>query len=269
MTSPTIQIVTVGTDWPAIVSAVVTGTAAIAGIGGTAWQAARGRQASLEDRQSASDDLKRSLDQTATNLRISNAAEEQRAIQAEKIRIYSAFQGAVDAVIAVAGQSEQQAGEFSQARLAMLKATAEVALVAPKKIGDLADKVARSVNSSIGPSGVRSNVDPRNTIQRDREELYRIMRTDLGTDGTQPTPTDSPLSGGSRGVPRSLRRAGHSRRRTGSADPATRPGAADAPGCRRSGRHPVVAMRRSALAITVPSEPRLDILLKDCHPRRV
>ena len=104
MTSPTIQIVTAGTDWPAIVSAIVTGAAAIAGIGGTAWQAARGRQASLADRRAASDDLKKSLDQTATNLRISNAAEEQRAIQAEKIRVYSAFQGAVDAVIAVAGQ---------------------------------------------------------------------------------------------------------------------------------------------------------------------
>jgi hypothetical protein len=46
---PTVEVVTAGTDWPAIVAAIVTGLVAIIGIGGTAWQAKRGREAATAD----------------------------------------------------------------------------------------------------------------------------------------------------------------------------------------------------------------------------
>jgi hypothetical protein len=60
--SSPIQIVTGGTDWSAITAAIVTGVAAIVGIGGTAWQAKRAREA-------ASADLKASIDAAAANTR--------------------------------------------------------------------------------------------------------------------------------------------------------------------------------------------------------
>ena len=188
---PTVQVITAGTDWPAIVAAVVTGVAAVAGIVGTGQQAARARKSASEDaanaRKSASEDLDKSIKAAAQNLQDSNAADSRRAIRAEKIRIYSAFQGAVDAVIAVASQSNQQDGELSQAHSAMVKALAEVMLVAPKQICDLADQIKRSVT--------RSGVDPSGTIHRQYDQLYELMRADLAaTDHTQPAPADPPRS---------------------------------------------------------------------------
>jgi hypothetical protein len=182
---PTVEVITAGTDWPAIVAAAVTGVAAVAGIAGTATQAARARKA-------ASADLAASLKAAACNLERSNSAESRRAIQAEKIKIYSEFQGAVDALIAVAGQSKQQEGEFSKAHSEMLKAAAEVVLVAPKEIGDLTDKIMHSVSDNIGPAGFRSNVDPQGTIDRNRKELYKEMKADLATYQTYPAPAGHP-----------------------------------------------------------------------------
>jgi hypothetical protein len=57
---PTVEVVTAGTDWAAIVAAIVTGLAAIIGIAGTAWQASRARQA-------ATADLKASIDAATAN----------------------------------------------------------------------------------------------------------------------------------------------------------------------------------------------------------
>lgn len=57
---PTVEVVTAGTDWAAIVAAIVTGLAAIIGIAGTGWQASRARQV-------ATADLKTSIDAATAN----------------------------------------------------------------------------------------------------------------------------------------------------------------------------------------------------------
>jgi hypothetical protein len=94
---PTVEVVTVGTDWAAVVAAIVTGLAAIIGIAGTAWQANRARLA-------ASADLKTSIEATAANqraniraaaenIRVRSDAEDRRAMRSEKMRAYSELQG--------------------------------------------------------------------------------------------------------------------------------------------------------------------------------
>lgn len=189
---PTVEVITAPTDWAAVVSAAVTGVAAIAGIAGTSWLAASARKEAASAREAASRDLQASIKAAADNLEISNAAEDRRAIQTQKMRIYAAFQGAVDDVIAVARRSKQQEGEFSKAHSAMLKAAAEAVLVAPKVIGDLADRITRYVSDNIGPSGFRSNVDPQQTIDRHRKELTKEMKADLATYETRPAPAELP-----------------------------------------------------------------------------
>src|ERR1035438_4883370 len=145
----TVEGITAPTDWAAVVAAAAAGVAAVTGIAGTSWQARSAREA-------ASRDLDASIKAAARIQESSLADEDRRAIQALKMRIYAAFLGAVDDVIAVARRSKQQEGEFSKAHSAMLKAAAEVVLVAPKEIGDLADRVTRLVSDNIGPSGIRS-----------------------------------------------------------------------------------------------------------------
>jgi hypothetical protein len=172
---PTVEVITAPTDWAAIVSAAVTGVAALAGIAGTAWQAQRAQKAS-------SAELNKTLATQTDNLKFSNAAEQRRAILAQKIRIYAAFQGAVDDIIAVAGRTKQQEGEFGKAQSALLKAAAEVILVAPDEpddIGELTKKIKHSVNIHIGPSGLRRDADPHGAIERNRDELVRKMKEDL------------------------------------------------------------------------------------------
>jgi hypothetical protein len=173
----TVQVITAPTDWPAVISAIVTGVAAAGGILGGAWQAARARR-------DATADLKRSLDASATNLEKGISAEDKRAMREQKMRIYAAFQGTVDTVIDAAGQRPDELG---QAQAAMHKALAEVVLVAPTAVGDLAGTVSESAISST-----KKNVDPHGAIARNRDmnrfrdQLYQAMRADLGTDGSQP-----------------------------------------------------------------------------------
>ena len=88
---PVIDVVTAGTDSQAITAAIVTGIAAVVGIGGTAWQAKRARQA-------ASADLQKSVDAAAANLLVGINAEDVRADRAVKRQIYSQFQAALDDV---------------------------------------------------------------------------------------------------------------------------------------------------------------------------
>ena len=195
----TVEVITAPTDWAAVIAAAVTGVAAIAGIAGTAWQASSARKDAAKAREEASreldanmklsaDNLDKSIRAAADNLDKSAAAEDRRAEQAQKVRIYGAFQGAVDDIIAVAGRTKQQEGEFSNAHSTMLKASAEVGLVGPKDIGDLAERITRYVSDSIGPLGVRANVDPQHTIERHRKELTAKMRADLETYRTRPAP---------------------------------------------------------------------------------
>jgi uncharacterized protein YbjT (DUF2867 family) len=78
--SPVVQVVTGGTNWPAIIGAISTGVVGLAGIGGTLWQGKRAREAQTAD-------LKTSLDATAENLQRSLNTENERARLAEKRRI--------------------------------------------------------------------------------------------------------------------------------------------------------------------------------------
>jgi hypothetical protein len=86
---PVINVVTHGTDRPAIVAAVVTGVAAVVGITGTAWQAKAARK-------TASNDLRASLDAAAKNLRTSIGAETQRALLNDRRGVYARYLASVD-----------------------------------------------------------------------------------------------------------------------------------------------------------------------------
>jgi hypothetical protein len=182
---PAVEVITAPIDWAGVVSAAAAGLAGIVGIAVTARQAARARGV-------ASQDLTRTLEENRRLQQENNAGEDRRAMRAQKIRIYAGFQGAVDSVIAVAGRSKQQEGEFSEAHSAMVKAAAEVVLVAPPNIGVLAEKITRSVGDNIGPTGFRTNVDPQGTIDKNRKELTKEMKADLARYQTQPAPADSP-----------------------------------------------------------------------------
>jgi hypothetical protein len=79
---PVAKVITVSTDWPTIVAAIITGVAAVVGIIGTCWQAKRGREA-------ASEDLRASLDAASANLLAGITAEDKRAERAVKQRAYA------------------------------------------------------------------------------------------------------------------------------------------------------------------------------------
>jgi hypothetical protein len=96
---PVIDVVT-GTDWAAIWTAIATGIAAVAGVGGTAYLARRASndakanlQAAADDakanRNAATTDLQASLRAAASQLAISINAEDRRAHIAEKRRVYA------------------------------------------------------------------------------------------------------------------------------------------------------------------------------------
>ena len=189
---PTVEVITAPTDWAAVVSAAVTGVAAVTGIAGTSWQARSARNEAVSARETASRNLQRSIDAQTEILERSTAAEDRRAMQTQKMRIYAAFLGAVDDVIAVARRSNQQEGEFSKAHSAVLKAAAEVVLVAPEKIGGLANRITRLVINDIGPAGIRPNVDPQHTIDNHRKDLTKDMKADLDTYQTRPAPAELP-----------------------------------------------------------------------------
>jgi hypothetical protein len=178
----TVQVITAAsTDWPAIVAAAVTGLTAIAGIAGTAWLALIARREAESARDAASRDLQTNIKSAERNLERSNSAAEKRAIQAQKMRIYAEFHGALDDVIAVARRADDRPGEFGGAHSTMLKAAAEVVLVGPDEIGDLTDRLARLVSERIGPRGTRSDVDPSGTIDKQRKQLIKEMKADLAT----------------------------------------------------------------------------------------
>ncbi len=153
---PSVQVVTAGTDWPAIIAAIVTGLAAVIGIAGTAWQAGRARQA-------ASADLKTSMQATTENLGASIEAEDRRALRSQKILVYSEFQSALDSLA-----SGGLAVDPRAAIAAMNRAAAAVILIASDDIGRLVTELTHG------------NFDDARDSKR--QELYRLMRADLGTD---------------------------------------------------------------------------------------
>ena len=165
---PVIDVVTKGTDWPAIIAAIVTGVAAVLGIGGTAWQAKRGREA-------ASGDLQAGI-----------GAADKRALQAEKLRVYSQFHGTLDEVVVRAVRSDARTtgkADLNNALTAMYRATAAVRLIAPERLGQAVRKAAEDVASETGTDRLGSReFDRDNYIYNQRQELYDKMRVDLGVE---------------------------------------------------------------------------------------
>jgi predicted negative regulator of RcsB-dependent stress response len=178
-TQPTVEVVTAGTDWAAIVAAIVTGMAAIFGIAGTAWQASRARQAATADLKTSIDaatsNQQANIEAAAENLRTSNDAGDRRALRAEKIRVYSDFQSEIDNMLTPA------AGRTKETITAIYRSAAAVILIAPENIGALARNLARQAEK-VRTSAVTTEPVSIDTIRGPREELYELMRADIGVD---------------------------------------------------------------------------------------
>jgi hypothetical protein len=159
------------TDWAAVISAIVPGVAAIAGIAVGSLQARSAQRA-------ASRDLLDSLEAQTRAVEYRSAAADSRALQAQKMRIYATFQGAVDDLIAIGDRSRLEEGEFSKAHSALLRAAAEVTLIGPPEIGLLAEKIKHQLSTGIGHEGFRSDFNP-SKIEPNRRNLTTEMKEDL------------------------------------------------------------------------------------------
>jgi hypothetical protein len=179
---PAVEVVTASTDWAAIVAAIVTGLAAIIGIVGTSWQANRARRASTADLKTSIDaataNQQASVKAAAENLRASEDAEDRRALRTEKIRVYSEFQGSIDNLLVREGLVSGGGGGGPVA--AAYRSAAAVTLIAPADIGTLARYLAREAGKiTEAPVTLISDVS---SFEGKRENLYDLMRADLGTD---------------------------------------------------------------------------------------
>jgi hypothetical protein len=171
-----VDVVPASTDWAAVVAAIMTGVAAIAGIAGTYWQGKRARE-------SASRDLTVSLAATADNLASSIRAEDLRGLRAEKIRVYSAFQGAIDEVVVAGSEDSEDENAMRRALTDMYKAAAAVTLIGPDLVGTAAHALVRAIAEESGSDRARSPMFDRDSVIQDgRQRLYGSMRADLAAD---------------------------------------------------------------------------------------
>jgi len=170
-----VPVVTVS-DWPAIVTGIVIGVVALAGIAATYWQGKRATQA-------ASENLRNSID-----------AENERARLAEKRRIYAACQAAFTAMRIESithrvayqpppSQDQRDAAELAlnQARQAMLHVTSELLLIAPEGVrkiaADLTDSYLGYITATVRGASLAEPTEPAGHLQN---QLYDAMRADLG-----------------------------------------------------------------------------------------
>lgn len=184
----TVQVVTVS-DWPAIVTGLVTGVVGLAGILATYWQGKRATGAASE------------------NLRTSINAENERAMLAEKRRIYARFLASLTDVLVTATKIEDRGKQASteehkamtddlaRSLAPMLSALTEVGLVGPESLRDLADGVANKVTRAADDLGNSDFV-----FRPLLDQLYGAMRADLGepvgsADTVTPTSPAEPAPG--------------------------------------------------------------------------
>ena len=180
-----VPVVTVS-DWPAIVTGIVIGVVALAGIAATYWQGKRATQA-------ASENLRNSID-----------AENERARLTEKRRIYAACQAAFTAMRIESithrvayqpppSQDQRDAAELAlnQARQAMLHVTSELLLIAPKDVNrlaaDLTDSYLSYIIATVRGASLEEPTGPAAHIQN---QLYDAMRADLAEPGEPAEPAD-------------------------------------------------------------------------------
>ena len=111
------------------------------------------------------------------NLRASNRTEDRRAERSEKMRLYSEFQGAIDTALVVAGERN-----LSEDIAAVYRSAAAVTLIANDDIrtlvGYLAEEIIRGRNALFSSGLVPDK------FRNKRDELYELMRADLGTSST-------------------------------------------------------------------------------------
>jgi hypothetical protein len=181
-----VPVVTVS-DWPAIVTGIVIGVVGLAGIAATYWQGKRATEA-------ASQNLRRSID-----------AGNQRALLADKRRIYAACQAAFTAMRIESithrvayqpppSQEHRDAAELAlnQARWAMLNATGELLLIAPTAVRKLAEDLTDSYLSYTTATMRGASLDePAEQAGHMQNELYDAMRADLGEPAEPAEPAES------------------------------------------------------------------------------
>ena len=160
LATPVVQVVTSGTDWPAVVAAISGGVVGLAGII-FAW------------RQS----------------RMTIRADDQRAELAEKRQIYSKYQASLDDVFTIAdilrNEHDQDRPKYlsrlQATTTAMYNATSDLRLVAPAGIASRAREVADTLGRTAWRAArTGSDVDQDNAVYNGRQELYGLMRVDLG-----------------------------------------------------------------------------------------
>ena len=166
-------------NWPAIITGVVTGVVGVAGIVATYWQGKRATEA-------ASESFRRSI-----------YAADERARLDEKRRIYAACQAAFTAMRIESithrvahqpppDQAQRDAAELAlnQVQRAMLNATSELLLIAPydvrKITTDLADSYVSYITATVRGAPLDEPASPAAHVQ---EQLYDAMRADLAEPG--------------------------------------------------------------------------------------
>jgi hypothetical protein len=176
-TAAVVQVVTADTDWPAI----VTGAVGAVGIVLTFLQGRYSLRA-----QSA--DLRASLDAATQNLRISIAADDARARQADRRQLYVHCQVALSAlrVAAVRVRAEQAYGPardgvamdaFTQADLAAREAVWPVVISGSPEVAELASRLLASVSSALADPAQDEG------FRQAQSALIGAMQADLATPG--------------------------------------------------------------------------------------
>jgi hypothetical protein len=128
-------------------------------------------------------------------LKLSTAAEEERAHLAEKRRIYAGFHTSIDRLIVdwnlmhegMGGAGPDEREELKQvpdaAMMAMSNSLSEIKLIAPEPVGRQAEKLARlfrAISQAILSERDGAELDAIGSeIFRQRSALYEAMRADL------------------------------------------------------------------------------------------
>jgi hypothetical protein len=160
LASTIVQVVTSGVDWPAVVAAIAGSVVGLAGIS-FAW------------RQS----------------KMTISADDERATLADKRQIYSKYQATLDDVFTAANILRTEHGpdrptylsNLQVANVAMFNATSDVRLTAPAGIASRARSVADTLSKTAWRAAqTGSDVDQDNAVYKGRQDLYDLMRADLG-----------------------------------------------------------------------------------------
>lgn len=155
LASASTVIIESSTNWPAIVASISTGVAAVAGIGGTLWQASRNW--SHDDKKARVADKRR--------------------IYVSCLSIFGNCMRAQVSYLVNKGSNDEHAAnkthEYNDALVACLAAFYELTLVAPNDVIQLSGKVFNDLNNREG-----SLED--HTVGEELSLLMKEMRADLG-----------------------------------------------------------------------------------------